>query len=186
MTVLHCSPGKPRLSPGLPYCVSQNSRISDRENLTWRKELSQSRASHTVLQRLELRLPAGPFLPLTGDADKHKVRSFRSPRPLTLLCLSLRTLHPPSSLDLSSHLLRGAALQPSQDLCLKYWTDLIENLSNILETWNTELTFLESMSCCGWQGMVLLLITSAVVPLSNCNSESLWKVNLKIPAGKRK
>lgn len=59
---------------------------------------------------------------LTGDADKHKVRSFGSPRPLTLLCLSLRTLHPPPSL--ASPLTSSEVLPYSLPKTSAYtWTD---------------------------------------------------------------
>ena len=71
---------------GSPYCLQAFRIVSPRtaghlleKTSLGRKERSQSRASHTVPQRLGGRSPAGPFS-LTGDPDKCKVRSFRSPR----------------------------------------------------------------------------------------------------------
>lgn len=183
VTVLHClPPGKP--IPGLPYCVSQDGRTSARENLAW-QERAQPKQSfpHSPAEAWGT-LSCWAISSLTGDTDKHKV-SLAGPQDCYTALLVTKDpppTPPPSPL-----------LSPSQRCCPTAFPrplltpgQINGKSERILETWNAELTFLESMSCCcGWRGMVLLLITSAVVPLSNCNSESLWKVNLKIPAGRK-
>ena len=126
VTVLHClPPGKP--IPGLPYCVSQDGRTSARENLTW-QERAQPKQSfpHSPAEAWGT-LSCWAISSLTGDTDKHKV-SLAGPQDCYTALLVTKDPPPTPHLLLSSHLLRGAALQPSQDLCL-HLDRSMENLS---------------------------------------------------------
>lgn len=142
----------PTLAPGPPSCVYQDSRKPAHKISPGRKALGQSWVSHTVLQRLGWYFPRWTTSSLTGDTDPHKVRSCRSPRLLPLLCLALRTFHPPPPAPLDSPSRRHchtcfprSLLTPGQ---------INGKFESILETWKAELTFLESKRCCcgsgGW------------------------------------
>lgn len=117
--------------------------------------------------------PAGPLL-LPLQTLTHTRSGPGVPRRLLSPCLSLSTSHPPppSPLGSASH----GHCRTSFPKSLLMPGQINGKFESIPGPWKAKLTFSESMCCCcGWWGTVLLLITS-VVPLSNCNSDSFWKI----------
>lgn len=116
--------------------------------------------------------PAGPLLPLRTRT--HTRSGPGVPRRLLPPCLSLSACHPPLPSPLGSPSCGHCRTAFLKSLLMP--GQINGTFESIPGPWKAKLTSSESMCCgCGWWGMVLLFITS-VVPLSNCNSDSFWKM----------